>query len=308
MVKPIPTFPRFKLLELGDKKEVEFITHLFEPYSDYNFASLWSYNVKNEVQLSKLNGNLIVRFSDYITGEGVFSLLGDSLNNHTINTINSILDYARKTGLIPQLKLIPEVVVLKNPKLLSLFRVEEDRDNFDHIFSTSEISTLTGSKFGNKRNKVNLFKRNNPKIRIGPLQLTSEPVKNDIMDLFMVWAKNKNLNSESITHEHTAIRNLLAHSDKFNLTSIGLWDKKKLVGFTITENTHHGYSIFHFVKANLAYRGIFEYLYHITAKELYKMGSHFINREQDLGITALRTAKESWRPIRYLKKYTISHR
>lgn len=301
----IPIFPTFKFIELEDRQEIELFTHQFEPYSDYNFVSLWSYDIKKEIQISKLNDNLIVRFTDYLTGEPQYSFLGTKSLKHTIHTL---LEHVKKLKVKPQLKLIPEITILNNPKISSLFQVEEDRDNFDHIYSTQEMSILSGPRYEKKRYKVNLFKRNYPRVEVSPMQLTDEYVKKHILDVFAIWAKHKNLDSEQTIHEHAAIQNLLNHSDKFDLICLGIWDKNKLIGFSITEIAHHGYSIFHFAKADLHYKGIFEYLYHKTAQELYKRKCNLLNREQDLGITGLRAAKESWRPIKYLKKYIISHR
>lgn len=305
MGRKIPLFPNFKHLELEDRQEIELITQQFEPYSDYNFVSLFSFDVKEEIQISKLNENLVVRFSDYISGEAFYSLIGKKTDT---NTIHTLLEHAKSSSVTPKLKLIPEHIILTNPSIASLFYVEEDRDNFDHIFSTDEISTLKGPRYEKKRNKVNLFKRSYPHIEISLIELASKDAKKEVLDVFTMWARSKNLDLEQTTHEHKAMQRLLNHSNKFNLVCLGLRDKNKLIGFSITEITHHGYSIFHFTKANHSYKGIFEFLYHKTAQQLHKKGSTLLNREQDLGIANLRAAKESWRPVKYLKKYTISHK
>ena len=101
----IPFFPKFKNLEISDKKEVETITHQFEPYSDYNFVSLWSYNVKEEIQISKLNDNLVIKFTDYISGNPFYSFLG---NNLVEDTISKLLKHSKTLNIPPLLKLIPE--------------------------------------------------------------------------------------------------------------------------------------------------------------------------------------------------------
>lgn len=301
----IPLFPSFKHLELEDRPEIEFITQQFEPYSDYNFVSLFSYDIKNEVRISKLNDNLVVRFSDYITRKPFYSFLGNSSLEKTISTL---LEYVKHLGITPQLKLIPEATVLSNPDISSSFCIEEDRDNFDHIFSIEGISTLSGSHYEKKRYKVNLFKRNYHYAKVNSIQLTNKNHKKAILDTFAMWAKNKNYDPNQTIIEYKAIQKLLNHSHQFDLLCLGLWDKNKLVGFSITEITHNGYAISHFAKANHSYKGIFEFLYHKTAQELYEKGSTLLNREQDLGIVNLRAAKESWQPIKYLKKYTISHK
>jgi hypothetical protein len=74
-----PIFPRFKMLELKDQGAVEAFTCRFEPYSDLNFTSLWSWDVAEEVEWSVLNGNLIVRLPNYGTeGPSRWTIIGDA--------------------------------------------------------------------------------------------------------------------------------------------------------------------------------------------------------------------------------------
>ncbi len=56
----IPKFPSSKKLTLADQAEVQNFVEKFPPYSDYNFTSLYSYNVENNIELSWLNNNLVV--------------------------------------------------------------------------------------------------------------------------------------------------------------------------------------------------------------------------------------------------------
>ncbi|MCA1638525.1 MAG: hypothetical protein LC768_09365, partial [Acidobacteria bacterium] len=62
----IPSFPHFRNLRADDKEAVESFTNQFPPYSDFNFTSLWCWNVSEKIQVSQLYGNLIVRFTDYV--------------------------------------------------------------------------------------------------------------------------------------------------------------------------------------------------------------------------------------------------
>src|SRR6185436_18619332 len=101
----IPEFPEFKKLELTDKEEVEKFTSKFPPYSDFNFVSMWSWDIKGEMRLSMLNGNLVVRFTDYLTGELFYSFLGNSKVNETAEML---INFSRKEGLGAKLRLVPE--------------------------------------------------------------------------------------------------------------------------------------------------------------------------------------------------------
>lgn len=300
----IPRFPQFKKLVLEDKESIYTLTSKFPPSSDYNFVSLWSYNVKNDIIVSRLHQNLILRFRDYILDEQFYSFLG---NNKTKETIEALLKHTKKENILPKLKLIPEDNILNNPKLFDFFQITEDRDNFDYIFLTDEISKLEGYKFSNKRNKVNNFLRKNPSISVRLVDLKNPKIHKVIIDLFLTWGKNKKKHSNHASNELLALKRLLKSAEFLNVLSLGVYNtNNKLMGFSIIEAVHQDHSMIHFVKADLSYTGLFEYIYKSTASELYKRRCKYVNRQQDLGIPGLRQAKSSWRPIKFLKKYIIS--
>ena len=55
----LPEFPKFKSIELSDKEDVEKITHKYPPYSDFNFVSMWSWDIKGEMRISEFYGNFM---------------------------------------------------------------------------------------------------------------------------------------------------------------------------------------------------------------------------------------------------------
>jgi hypothetical protein len=62
----IPTFPVFKRLEITDKVDFKKIVLQFEPYSDHNFVSLWSFDTKEDCEISILNENLVIKMNDFL--------------------------------------------------------------------------------------------------------------------------------------------------------------------------------------------------------------------------------------------------
>src|SRR5690348_5704367 len=121
-----PVFPSFKKLELSDKSEFESFVKKFEPYSDFNFVSLWSYNTEDDFELSILNGNLVLKMNNYITLKPFYTFLGDQQIEETISTL---LNFSESKNLIPEIRLIPEVNVLSELDSLSQkFEMKEDPD------------------------------------------------------------------------------------------------------------------------------------------------------------------------------------
>ena len=152
-----PLFPIFKKLELSDRHWMETFIAKHPPYSDFNFVSLWSWNIKNEAEVSVLNDNIVLKFHDYITEEPFYTILGEY---KICKSINEILSHAHKTGVNTILKLVPEVVIQNLDKNHHTFTVTEDINNFDYVFSTQEHSYLTGGKYMDKRYLIKKLSEN----------------------------------------------------------------------------------------------------------------------------------------------------
>src|SRR3989344_4097549 len=105
----IPEFPKFKKLELSDKDDVEKFTSKFPPYSDFNFYSMWGWDIHNNIKLSRLNDNLVVLFKDYISDDSFLSFIG---SKKVIETTHQLISFSKKNYKKNFLKLVPEEVFL----------------------------------------------------------------------------------------------------------------------------------------------------------------------------------------------------
>jgi len=300
----IPQYPKFKKLALEDKEEIENFTKIYPPYSDYNFVSLWVYNIKDDIIVSKLNNNLIVRFRDYLTEELFYSFLG----HHKISeTADILLNHSKKTGLKPLLKLIPEVAIQPDKKIFQNFHVVEDQDNFDYIVSSHDLTQLKGNKYKSKRKLLKKFQREYPNHEVRVLNLKDLNHQKHIFDTFFLWEKDKRKKRKQTEHELKAIMKLLKHYHHFNLVPIGLYHGGQMVGFSISEIVHQGYAINHFMKFKYSYKGASEALDKALSEHLITKECYFLNIEQDMGIPGLKESKKLCRPVHFLKKYKIYH-
>ncbi len=298
----IPTFPSFKKLELTDREEIEKFTKKFPPYSDFNFISMWAWDIKGEMRVSKLNDNLVVLFTDYLTGEPFYSFLGDHKVNETAETL---LNLSTKEGLKPILKLVPEESVNKIDN--NKFQIGEDRDHFDYIFSTDSLKKMEGRKFEVKRKHLRFFKKKFPhEIKI--LDLSSPAIKDEIINLFDDWANDKGKDSvDYFENEFLALSRFLSFSESVKIFTIGIYFKNKLIAVSITENTHNAHNLGHFQKSRTRlYKGINDHLVRELASLLSEKKITHMNHEQDLGIIGLRKSKESYVPSHFLKKFSLS--
>jgi len=300
----IPIFPNFKKLELTDKEEVEKFTSKFSPYSDFNFTSLWAWDTDGERMISELNGNLVVRFTDYETCEPFLSFLGTT---EPERTARELIRFAETSGISPVLRLVPEESIkdLSGSDLLA----EEDRDNFDYIFSTSQLSTFRDVKYKTKKREVNKFLTLYPNIVFKSEKSINPILREHIISLLQKWTIKKESNPEAdnfgFEGEKKALRKILQMENK-NLLIFTCFLNNNLIGFEIDEILPHKYAVAHFSKVDTLYRGINDFLNMKLSQYLNDEGFEFCNWEQDLGIENLRKSKISYCPVSFLKKYKVS--
>ncbi|MCX6783535.1 MAG: phosphatidylglycerol lysyltransferase domain-containing protein [candidate division WWE3 bacterium] len=298
----IPNFPTFKKLELSDKADIQAFTFKFPSYSDFNFLSMWTYNVSNMIEISNLFGNLVVKFQDYQSDNFFYSFLGFC---NIVETIDILLDKSGSNGIENYLSLIPEDCVNKQlSELTQQFNVCENRDDFDYICSLSELSRLDGSKYHNWRNLANRFTRDTKNYQVDVVDITNSKAAIRVESLFEIWEESRH---KKLLHESIAIKRLLQDAKSFNnLVSTGIYVESELIAWGVCEIINKECAIGHYRKADAKYPGIFQFLEQQIALNLINYGVEYLNFEQDFGIPGLRHYKESLRPVSFLKKYTIS--
>jgi len=301
----IPKFPQFKNIDLLDKKDIEKFTHKFLPYSDFDFVSMWSWDIKEEMKISNLNDNLVVRFTDYLTGEPFFSFIGI---NKPDDTAHELIHFAENSGVSPVLCFITEETA--NILNDSNFYIEEDKNNFDYIFSVPQLSNLKGLKFKEKRHSAGKFLREYPDAIFELKELNDLGVREQIVSVFHNWEKKKELDKKIYDfkhkHEEKALHRLLQTINDNNLIVSCIILNDIIIAFSIDEILSSKYAISHFFKADVSYKGIYDFLNKKLSQYLLDHNIEFWSWEQDLGIESLRRSKASYRPINFLKKYKVS--
>lgn len=307
----LPVFPLFKNLQASDKISIEKITSQFLPYSDFNFLSMWSWDASESVKISELNGNLVVRFVDYVTKQPFFSFIG---KNSVSTTAKKVLELSRSEGLSPKLSLVPEDVV-KNLNSED-FIIQENREHFDYIYPIDELLTYRSPRHKKQREAVNGFNRKYSH-RVEQMSLSERPNHKMLLKLFDRWVENKASKSQverqdysDHENEYSAFQKLLnaPHEIMKSVICFSVFIDGELSAFMIDERASEDYSISHFGKLNKDHRGNLQILMQNSASAFADMGVKFYNDEQDLGIDSLRTSKSSYILDHFLKKYTVSFR
>ncbi len=176
---------------------------------------------------------------------------------------------------------------------------QEDRNNFDYLYSRLSLSTLSGKKLHKKKNHVNGFLNNYPDFSLKPLD---NDTKHDAMQILDLWAAEQDSIADT---DYQAAQQALTMDNMDDFTGLVLYVKDIPVAWCLAEFAAQGtIAVVHFEKARTDFRGSYQYINYAFAQSL---PDHvmYINREQDLGDEGLRHAKMSYHPEAFVKKYRL---
>ncbi len=299
----ISEFPSFRNLRFDDKEQIESITSMYPPYSDFTFVSMWSWDTDEKCRVSTLNGNLVLLLNDYVTRKPFLTFVGI---NNPADTALRLLERALHMNVDTVLKLVPAVTAeaIDSP----LLKVEADRSHFDYLYASQLLLELKGKAFETKRNLINRFEKKIPHANAAVLDLADRDTQEKIKQLCQDWHTRKQSKQADAYHEHelSAIERLLQQATVLQLVSLGIFSNGDLIGFSILEMLPRSHAICHFSKTDTSYAGVNDFLMHEQMRLLFNANITTLNYEQDLGIPSLRHSKNSFRPVDFLKKYTIS--
>jgi len=179
------------------------------------------------------------------------------------------------------------------------FSAEYNPADSDYIFSIEKLATYPGRHLHKKRNLMKQF-----------LELYSWSMEDITADnreaclaILETWQKDTGLSEQET--DVLSCREALLHFEDFGLSGTLFYAGEETAGFTLGEFIAGKTYALHFAKGLTRFKGIYQFMYNVFAKELCK-DCLWINFEQDLGIPALRQAKESYMPDRMEHKYRIS--
>jgi len=297
LTNKLPQFPKFKKLELSDADAIRSFTSQFEPYSDFNFVSLWTWNIEDKAEISQLNGNFVIKFNDYVSGEPFLSFLGRS---KVATTAKTLINYCKLKKIDTTLQLIPDTTakMFKSKR----WKVEEDRDGFDYVFKLDKMVRMQGKAYFNKRKNINKFRRIHKNYKIKKVNLREAGQVEKLKRISYKWFKNK----KGDTAEKQAIERALENFNSLdNVFTYVLSLGSKPITFFIGERINSKNAIGHYIKADYDIKDASNFLTYMVAKNLHDSGCKYVNFEQDLGIEGLRRSKLQWQHDKYLKKYEV---
>lgn len=184
-----------------------------------------------------------------------------------------------------------------------MFHFHVDRDGFDYVYAIDDLADLPGKKYQKKRNHCNRFKADYPDYHVEPI---TDANLHKVQEMLDAWYQNKLLENPQADFlmEQIALNKAFKSYNALNLDGLVLFDKEKILGFTIGSRLSHDTFDIHFEKAWGDINGAYAIINYEFARYLREKYSdiRFLNREDDMGIEGLRIAKERYFPHHMVEK------
>ncbi len=185
--------------------------------------------------------------------------------------------------------------------------IEEQKDAADYLYDAEALRTLSGKKYHKKKNHINAFlKEYEGRYEYRPLCCSC---KKEILEFLDKWEEMKNGDdTEGLRYEAEGIHNILDNCSELRVRMGGVYIDGVLEAFTIgSYNAVDKMAIIHIEKANPEIRGLYPFINQQFLIHDFE-NAVLVNREDDVGLEALRKAKMSYHPIGFARKFHIVER
>ena len=290
----------FKPITLCDKCWVDPIVMAENsPSADYNFGNIYIWDKHYRQLICHFENRMITKLRYEGERAFVFPIGSGPLRP----AIEALREFCAERGY----PLLLRGVTDKHKDQLEVlypgsFTYAQEEGLSDYIYSAEKLATYSGKALHGKKNHCNRFEAEHD---WDFLPLTRELIPG-CLDMLDVWTEdNSERLQSSISYEHDAIIRAFAAFERLGLEGGVLRSSGKIIGFSLGELACPDTFNVHFEKAEITINGA----YPMVCRELTRMvmaahpGLHYINREDDMGIEALRTSKLSYKPEFLLNKY-----
>lgn len=296
----------FKSLSLEDK---DIISRYFKNSSsiesyEYLFSSLYMWRKLNNVKYSIIDGALVIEKNE--EGKGTFYAQPLTYNKEElVSLIEKLLkrneDYTDRDYLFGDV----EISFIEDLKKYTNYKIEvkEDFDDFEYVYKIQDLIDLKGRKYHSKKNHVNSFEKT---YKYEIKSIDNMDVMEDCLNLLHRWhAEMLDTVDKEMCMEIDAIRDVFKEINELDLKTIAVYVDDELAGFAVGEEVNEKFAVIHAERGEIEYKGIYAFL---NRKFLTESFSHieFVNRQEDAGNAGLRKAKQSYKPIKMVKKYLVN--
>jgi hypothetical protein len=180
--------------------------------------------------------------------------------------------------------------------------ISDDRDFYDYVYSAKSLAELPGKPYLTQRNHLNKFRRKYEH----SVERIDQQNREEVAEFLKRWCLARDCEEhEMLEEEKNAILFCMDHFFELELSGILIRIDGKIQALSVWEPLNKETAAIHYEKAMPEYEGIYPAINNEAAKILAK-DYKYINRESDLGIPGLRTAKERLHPDHMAALYYIN--
>lgn len=183
------------------------------------------------------------------------------------------------------------------------FSVYSSPDSDDYVYDIHDLADLPGRKYHRKRNHLRRFEQAHPGAVTVPLTEALLPAVRACAEAWYA-AKAAEHPDMDTSHEHAALNKALECRQALGMEALVLLDGEKVLAFTCGSRLAVDMWDVQFEKALPDADGAYPAINRAFARHIRSTYPQvrFLNREEDMGIEALRKAKHSYYPHHMLVK------
>jgi hypothetical protein len=295
-----PSFPDFKPLGLEDR---EFFRHILGDYqpetSELTFTNLFIWKDFYNFAWSRERDWLLIISDSEGGGSWALPPVGPASR---AAICGRLLQWLRevKDALVPRIERADGRLVAELSQSSGLL-IEPLRDHFDYVYRSADLLQLQGAKYLAKRNHIHQLSRSHA--------FTYEALQtrhlSACLDLAANWCALKSCAEDlSLQGEWEAVKASLINFQELNLQGGVIEIDGQVEAFTLGELLNKETAVVHIEKANPLVQGLYAVINQEFCRHSWSQVP-FINREQDLGLPGLRTAKLSYHPHHLVEKFRL---
>jgi len=289
----VPQYPTFAPISLPMREELHpWFQRLEAGLSEFTFSNIWLFRHTYGYEVSRFGEGLYL-LTGSKNGKSFFSAPWGLPPREIFEQLFQGRDFFKNLNAVQAESLTSELAAWG-------FEVREDRDNWDYLYDSHEMATLEGKRFHKKRNHVHQFHLAYPEGFEGRTMTSSAEDTEATLELLERWQSTREDRSDYLPS-----RDAIVHRDDLELEG-RIWTLNgQTVAFAQGEPTQRGKTFtIHFEKADGQFKGVYQAIFHEWAQSLKDRWS-LVNREQDLGDPGLRQAKETYRPVDFVRKFQV---
>lgn len=261
--------------------------------SDYTFVNIWAWSDERQYELARAHGLFWPRINR--PSPVLWAPVGNWETADWERILPDLFPDGAEFHRVPE-----ELAALWSERFGGRMILEDQRSEWEYIYSVEELINLRGNRFHKKKN---LWKQFHKSYESTYKKLYREDV-DGILEMQQLWCEWKSCDDiPGLRAENHAISRVLKNWDRLpGLLCGALYVGDYMVAYSVGEPMTEDMVVVHFEKGLADYKGVYQAINRAFLEHSCPDFT-WANREQDMGEEGVRQAKESYNPARFLKKY-----